>query len=520
MKLISKVFANSYRDSVLLMKIASRVRMIEGVDNAEVMVATEANKLILEENGLLTDAVKNARPSDLIISVKAIDDKAAQQAIETAEDLVVNGPEEEQETRQVAKNLNSAVAIEPNANLAILSIPGAFVKKEAIKALDKGLNLLIFSDNVPIEDEVAIKTLAGDRDLLVMGPDCGTAIIGGVALAFANKVQRGNVGMIGASGTGLQEVSVLLSNSGVGISHVIGTGSNDVSDSVGGLTMSRGIRWLDDDPDTDLIVVVSKPPGARTYEKLVTELGNCRKPVVVNFLGKYDSVGGNNLLFTKTLEETAIRALEIAGKPAEVANMLARIDEKLIVRARNKTLELSPHQKYVRGLFTGGTLATEACIIQQRMLSSITANVKLPGVEKLANPHVSTNHCIVDLGADEFTVGKPHPMIDPEMRRERLLAEAADPETAVILLDFVLGFGVHPDPVGATLPYIQKAREISIGKVRYLPIVASVCGTDGDPQQRARQVKLLEDNDVFVLPTNAQACRIAAQIALRFKGCE
>src|SRR5580704_9603583 len=95
---------------------------------------------------------------------------------------------------------------------------------------------MIFSDNVPIAEEASLKHEARERGLMVMGPDCGTAIIGGVPLAFANAVPRGDIGIIGASGTGIQEVSTLIARAGRGVRHAIGTGGRDMHAEVGGLT--------------------------------------------------------------------------------------------------------------------------------------------------------------------------------------------------------------------------------------------------------------------------------------------
>lgn len=511
----SKVFRNTYRDSILLMKIASMVKEKTRVKNVELILATEPNKNVLSRTQLLTEDVQNAGPNDLIICVMAEDEETANKAIHDAEEMVTKGTVFQQ-TKRIAKSLYNALAILPEANLALISIPGIFVKKEAAKALKKGLNLLIFSNNVPIEDEVEIKRLAKEKGLIVMGPDCGTAIIGGVALGFANKVNKGNIGLIGASGTGLQEVSVILHNLGIGISHAIGTGSNDVSKEVCGLTMIQGIEWLEADPNTKIIVIISKPPASITAHEVLTHLRRCTKPVVVNFLGVYDkSFQESNIYFTTSLEETARKVAQIEGKLLKYKALFS-IGKGTSYEFRKKIKKnLLDTQKYVRGLFSGGTLALEACIILKEMVSEVYGNISLSWVTKLLDSKVSKGHCIIDLGADEFTLGKPHPMLEPEMRKERLLAEAKDPEVAVILLDFVLGYGAHPDPVGVTIPYIEEAKRITRQEGRYISIVASVCGTDEDPQNRSEQRNMLEEHGVIVLPNNAQAARFAALAALR-----
>lgn len=512
MGLKSKIFPNSYRDSVLLMKMAGAIRRIDGVENAEVIIATEANKSILEFNGLLTEEIRHATPNDLVVSVIADDDSVIGEAISKAEDMIFNGMDDDKSGKVTysAKSIAGALAMEPDSNLAILSIPGPLVKKDALKLLDNGVNLLIFSDNVPIEDELELKRRADEKGLIVMGPDCGTAMVRGASLAFANKVRQGKIGMVCASGTGLQEVAVLIHNMGQGISHALGTGSNDVKDVIGGISMKRGLKWLEQDGATELIVVVSKPPQKATMEALKAEFKTCRKPVIVNFLGSHQPVKREgNVYYTDTLEETALKALELAG---ETVDDSVAVPEALRESVRREKELHRNKGGYMRALYTGGTLGTEAAIICRDILSGLTTNLSVPGVEKMADYNVSAKNYILDLGADEFTLGKPHPMIEPEMKNQRLLKEAADPDTAVLLLDFVLGYGVNCDPAGNTLYEIDKAREIAQSQGRCLTFVASVTGTDEDPQNRGEQIRRLEEHGVLVLPSNAQAVRAAVEI--------
>jgi FdrA protein len=251
-------------------------------------------------------------------------------------------------------------------------------------------------------------------------------------------------------------------------------------------------------------------------ERLLNELEQCKKRVIVNFLGLYgESLVGKNIVFTTTLEETALKTAEMIGRPPQLRDYSHDIGESIIAKAKQRGIIMKDTQKYVRGLFGGGTLAAEACIILQDMVSPIYGNFSLRGVTKIVGSEMSKGHCIIDMGADEFTSGKPHPMIAPEMRGERLLAEASDPEVAVILLDFVLGYGVHLDPAGSTITYIEMTKRISEGHGRYLPVIASVCGTSEDPQQKSKQISMLEQHDVIVLPNNAQAARAAVSVALR-----
>ncbi|MDL2264263.1 acyl-CoA synthetase FdrA [Synergistaceae bacterium OttesenSCG-928-I11] len=518
MALTSRVFPNAYRDSVLLMKIASNIRSIPGVLNAEVVIATEANKSILEFNGLLTDEIRGATPNDLVLSVNSEDESVIDEAIARSEELIFRGFDCDKTDRALytAKSVAGALAMEPDANLAILSIPGPFVRREAEKLLENGINLLVFSDNVSASDELEMKKMADERGLLVMGPDCGTAIIGGTALAFANNVRRGNIGMVCASGTGLQEVATIISNHGGGISHAVGTGGNDVSDKIGGRTMKQGLRLLEGDPGTDIIVVVSKPPGTETMASLSKIFERCRKPMVVNFLGRGEPHSNGDVFYTATLEESAQKALQLAG----VETAVFEPSKEMLESEKREISFFSKGERYLRALYTGGTLATEAAIVCRGALDGLTANIKVPGVKKMEDPMTSAAHCIVDLGADEFTLGKPHPMIDPEMKNRRLVEEARDPQAAVLLLDFVLGYGVNPDPAGATIASLSEARRIAEAGGRHLAFIASVTGTDDDPQERYAQVKILRENGVLVYPTNAQAVRAALRLVEAIEGRE
>ncbi len=514
----SKVFPNSYRDSVLLMKMAGTIRKLPDVENAEVMIASEANKEILRFNGLLTDEIRSATPNDLVVSVFAKTAEAAKCAIEKAEELIFVGAEEEKKsggTLERAKNVRGALSLMPGANMALLSIPGPLVKKEAMHLLDSGVNLMIFSDNVPIEEELEIKKKAAEKDLLVMGPDCGTAILNGVALCFANVVTRGNIGMVCAAGTGLQEVSCIISNMGRGISNAIGTGSNDVSDYIGGITLKQGLRWLERDPRTDIIVVICKPSGDNVLRDALEEFKKCKKPLVVNFIGRRE-IGGQdgNTYFAHTLEEAAFKALEFSGCQAVPPDENSPEIREFIDGEAKKICAGWKGKKYLRGLYTGGTLAAEADVICRDRLSPLYSNMSVPGCIRMEDPNRSQANTIIDLADDFFTLGKPHAMIDPETKNLRMIKESLDPEACVFLLDFVLGYGINEDPAGNTLDFIRESRANAEKEGRHISFVASVCGTDADPQKRFEQVKMLEDIGVFVLPTNASAARVAAEIVL------
>lgn len=508
---LSKVFHSTYRDSVLLMRLASQLRDRPGIMNAEIIMATPVNKKFLLTAGMKIDKMDEAGANDILVAVMADSDAAAREAVDEAERLLLEGIDET--SVPSSNSIGGALVQIPKANLALISVPGEYVRGVALNALKRGLNLFIFSDNVPLQEEKEIKLLAKEKELLVMGPDCGTSIINGVALGFANKVRRGSVGLVGASGTGLQEVTTLIHRYGLGISNALGTGSNDISEAVGGVTMLKGIDMLEEDPLTKLIVIISKPPAPAVRERVLERLSNCAKPVVVNFLG-YTSQNKGNIYHTVTLEDAALKAAELSGLKNNDFQDFFHVDEEITSAAKEKQKLLFEGQRYVRGLYAGGTLATEAGVIMREMTSYLYGNISLEGVNT-ADPMKSKENTIIDLGMDEFTVGRPHPMIDSTLRGERLVAEARDPEVAVILMDFILGYGSNPDPVGSMAGYIKKAGAVANEDGRELVLVASVCGTEDDPQGLNEQIGQLESLGVLVFPSNDKATKAAMIIASR-----
>jgi len=481
------VRADTYRDSVDLMRVAALLERLPSVSRAALMMATPANRELLSGAGLLDATAAAAGPNDLVVSVAARDKAAAERALAEASHLLDEQTAVATSTREKAppRSLAEAAAELTQANLAIISTPGPYATAEALKALKRGLHVFIFSDNVPVADEVELKRLAVKKNLLVMGPDCGTAILDGVPLGFANVVRRGRIGLVGASGTGLQEVSCLIDRLGEGLSQVIGVGGHDLDDRVGCLMMRAGIERLADDPGTRVIVLVSKPPAPAVAGKILDVARKSGKPVVVNFLGGDPGVTRQaGLVVRATLEEAARDAVALArGKRPGATGTAAA--------PRAKARRFAKGQHLIHGLYSGGTLGQEAALI-------------LTGL--------GAKHAVVDLGDDEFTVGRPHPMIDFRLRNERIVAAAREPATAVILLDVVLGYGAHPDPAAALAPAIAQARKIASRSKRGLVIVASVCGTAADPQNLERQEAALRAAGVHLAPSNAGAARLAAAV--------
>lgn len=454
--IVNRVERGRYLDSVALMRVSRRLEALAGVQAAALMIGTPSNRALLREAGLLAAEGEDAGANDLIIAVRASSAAEAQAALAQAGALLAEAPgRAEQGGLPRARSLAGAAALLPGANLALISVPGPFAAHEARAALERGLHVLVFSDNVPLEDEAALKQLAARKGLLLMGPDCGTALIAGTPIAFANAVPRGDIGIVSASGTGLQEVSTLIARMGGGVSHGIGVGGRDLDARIGALGTLAAIAALEDDPQTKKIVLLSKPPAPEVAARVLERLRRSPKPSVVCFLGHEGS---------GTLREAAEQAMGRSLEPLAVP-------ETSTAKGRR-----------VLGLYCGGTLCAEAQIVFRRK-----------GLD---------GHRFIDLGDDEYTRGRPHPMIEPEIRNDHIARAVADPQLGVLLVDVVLGYGAHENPAGVLLGNDFKGRIV----------VASVTGTEQDPQRWSRQVGQLRAAGVLVAASNADAAELAAKL--------
>ncbi|MFX1292986.1 MAG: acyl-CoA synthetase FdrA [Promethearchaeota archaeon] len=503
---------DTYRDSVILMRLSNRVSALDGVLNAGIIMGTPTNKKFLRGLNLLTEEAREASPNDLVIAIETQDEESMVNALSEVDRLLTTRISKE-EHKIVPKTLDSALRNMPDANLVIISVPGIYAKREALKALRKGLNVFIFSSNVSLDDELELKQLALKKGLLVMGPDCGTAIINNVVLGFGNIVNPGNIGIVAAAGTGLQQVSTLIHNEGFGISQAIGTGGNDLSKTVGGIMMIEGIKRLEQDDETKVIILISKPPNQEISERVLKIVRQCNKPVIVNFLGSV--IESQGYIATKTLEDAAITACTLVQGKKAIKNRFIASREKIFSIAQSEWDRLAANQKFLRGLYTGGTLSYEALILMTPLLEEIFSNSPLKPHLKLGDSMISKNHTCVDMGAEEFVIGRPHPMIDYTLRNQRIIKEGNDPETAVILLDVVLGYGSHNNPAAELISPIKEVKTNAERNGRYLSVVASIVGTSLDLQDFHKQYQLLEDVGVKLMPSNAQAARLAALIATR-----
>jgi FdrA protein len=490
-----------YFDSVILMELQASLRHLPGVSNVGVMMGLDTNKELLKQNDLLTKEAESAAQDDLIISIEGKDAEDVQKAFSEVDNLLSKrGTNIQQE--YLPKTIEAAARMLPEAEWVLISVPGLYAAGVALEALRLNKNVFLYSDNVSLENEISLKQEAADRRLLLMGPDCGTAIINNVGFGFANKLRQGSIGVVAASGTGLQQFTSRIHQLGSGMTHAIGTGGRDLSEEVGGITARQALQLLQSDPDTKVIVLISKPPDPEVASVLLREAISGNKPTVVNFIGLPSPAvddKGSILHFTSSLDETAKQAVKLATLP------------EASKPAKKSQPKFAESQCYLRGIFSGGTLAYESLFILRNYLPVIYSNIPLKKEFKLPDALKSQEHTIVDLGEDEFTVGRPHPMIDNSLRIERLKQEAADPEVAIILMDVVLGYGAHLDPAAELAPAISEARTSAKKEGRELEIVVIIVGTDEDPQDLSSQVKRLKAAGARVETNVGTACTYIGQ---------
>ncbi|KEY59225.1 acyl-CoA synthetase FdrA [Serratia sp. DD3] len=508
MSVMHKVFANLYQDSVSLMQISAQISKLPGIEQASVVMGTETNLSQLRDAGL-DDGCK-AGPNDLIIAVRGEED-ACREALEIAHQRLNSKPKESNSDGLRAPTLVSlemAAEQQPDINLALISVPGDYAAAEAIKALHLDMNVMLFSDNVSLEQEKQIKLLAQRKNRLVMGPDCGTAIINGLPLGFANVVKGGSIGIVGASGTGLQEVSCRIDQLGAGISQALGTGGHDLHEEIGGISMLHGLQALAADPATQVIVLISKPPARPVAERILERAQACGKPVVVNFLGAAaEDITRPGVTAAATLADAAGIAVALANGTV-VPDSVTRIPQQDIEILESVIGDLAASRWAIRGVFAGGTFCYEGQLLCQQQGFIAASNTPVKGNTRLADIWRSEGHTLIDMGDDDFTRGRPHPMIDPTLRNQRIEQELNDPETAVVLFDLVLGYGASAEPATELLALLAKHHS-SNGPL----LIAHVCGTEADPQQRSRQVAALREAGVLVAGCNAQAALWASLVA-------
>lgn len=500
---------NQYFDSVFLMSVNKHLSDEKGVEQTAVLMGSDGNKKLLTELGFDNPQIQSAQPNDLIVTLVAGTEESVQNALGKLDGFLQGGTTAE--TNNLVFTFEDGLKVLPRANLVVISVPGEYAAEEARKALTKGLHVFLFSDNVSLEDELAIKTLAKEEGLLVMGPDCGTSILHGIGIGFANFVRRGSVGVVGSSGTGIQEFTCGIHHTGCGISHAIGTGSHDLSDKIGGITTFQALDALEEDPQTKVIAIISKPPGTRTLQKMIERFATYMKPIIGCFLGiERNLLGKGSIMQQACTIDEAVRLTVQALAPGKAKNSFeSRTFYKQIQQAKAAR---NSQQRYLRGIFAGGTFCYQSQQILREKGVVVYSNTPFDKEWLLDNPTRSFKNSIVDMGDDYFMQGKPHPMINGLERKKRILQEAKDPNMAVLLLDFILGYNSSADPVGEVIDGIVEAMEQAKQRGGYLSVVASICGTEGDPQDLIMQTKMLEEAGVMVFRSNEEATRMCLEL--------
>lgn len=504
---------NNYYDSISLMRLAQTVRNINKIVAAQVGMATELNKDAVREMGFSSQELETATANDLVVALVA----ETEDALDSGEQVIERSLESVTRQRPGTKRTKvyatlSEAAASGDAGIAAISVPGDYAAREARIALAHGLHVFLFSDNVSLEDEVALKKSGQEKGLFVMGPDCGTGVICGLGLGFANKVRAGKIGIVAASGTGMQQVMAIIDLLGGGISEAIGTGGRDLSKEVGGITTCMGLAFLESDPNTSVKVLISKPPHPDVRDSVIGVLDEGTKPAVACFMGeKTDDVDrrcSDKVVFACDLEETAISAYRLAGGDPkerlycddELRGMAYEIMAKGDVRG------------YFRGLYCGGTLCEETMMMLSGVGIDVYSNIAWNRRLLLKNPEESRANTCIDMGDDYFTRGKPHPMLEPGMRVPRYLAEARDKEVGILLFDVILGYGCHRDPAGIMAEAVKEALRIRKDMGQELLQIAVIVGTRGDPQGLREQEAALQDAGAVVLSSNRAAGDLVARI--------
>jgi FdrA protein len=493
MSIVYELQEDTYYDSVTLMLASSEVKKEAGVEEVVVGMGTDYNIDSLKRLDIFQPELEKATPNDLIFCIKAEDEESGEAALKKAKNLLTEKKSTGSSSDYNPPTQASAAKELPDANMVIISVPGEYAFKEADEALDNNRHVMLFSDNVSLEEELKLKNKAVEKELLMMGPDCGTAIINSIPLAFANEVREGNIGIVAASGTGLQEVTSVIHRLGYGISQGIGVGGRDLSEEIDGLMTLQSARALENDPDTDVILLLSKPPDEKILKSLFSELKTLTKPVVVFFIGADSKlIETEGFTAASNLEDAAIQTCRLAAD-RDIKPLVT--DDKIEKMAEGVSLP----GKYLRGLYSGGTLCDEAQLLLSGQIDEIYSNTPVEGCKELDDLYLSQSHTIIDLGEDEFTRGRAHPMIDPALRQERIVQEFKDEASGIIMLDVVLGYGSNPDMAGALVEAIEKGRRES---GRDPLVAASLCGTEEDPQDYQKQKQILEDSGVKVFPSN------------------
>jgi len=508
---LNVVKRNLFRDSIQLMRLTEDVKKLDGVDDAVVAMGTDTNRRLLQDLGLISKETAAAGDGDLIMAVRVRQGFDGADVMQNVEKLVMAPPAASGGQRTtVLHSVSSAIERLGGANLAIVSVPGGQAFEPSMELLRNGINVHLFSDHVPPDQELKLKEFARSKGLLLMGPGAGTSIINGIGLGFANSVKKGDIGIVASAGTGIQEVSIMLDRIGLGVSAALGVGGTDVSEKVGGLMMKECLDVLEKDEGTKMLMIIAKTPKERVIHEVMSHVEKeTTKPVIACFLGlDAPSAKPGRMTYAKTLHSAVFRAARASGKEVEDAfeGRISMEFEEILKASKASALTLGKRRKFVRGLYSGGTLAHETLLIFRELTGEAYSNTPLSDRFLLPDPNKSKNNSVVDLGDEFFTAGRAHPMIDPTLRRLRIAQEAKDPSAAAIMLDVVLGYGSSSDPGGAL------TNEIEVAMRGGLAVMAHVCGTDSDPQSLGEQSHKLTSAGATLFASNALLSAEAALV--------
>ena len=509
--IVNIIKKNFFRDSVQMMQFSQQLKDEQGVIDAAIVMSTDLNKNTLKNMNLLTEDGISATENDTLISINCQDKNSLSNAIQKAEQLLTSSSAK---AKNEFTSLASALNAFSDANIASLSIPGQFVKEMATELINKQLNLFVFSDHVPLEDEIYLKNLALENNVLFMGPEAGTSILNGTVFGFGNKVRKGSVGIIGASGTGIQESSTMIDLFGEGISHGIGVGGRDLQNDIGGMMTMKTMEIFENDPNTKAILLVSKPVDNDIRNKIINKINNfSKKNYVLCLIGDNENrVDTAKIKFSKSIQISVLKILKslddnVYKKTKDVVKNQINDSIKL---AESLSKDLNEGQKFVRGFFAGGTLCYESKIILEQMIGKIYSNLSSDDEYSIKGNVSSKENTLIDFGEEEFTSARPHPIIDPLLRRNRILEDANDPNVGVIIIDIICGINAAKNTMAFHAETIKKAIEIAREQGRKLSVFTYICGTENDVSKN--ELKLLADSGAKLFTSNALMSFAAALV--------
>ncbi len=502
---------NFFRDSVQMMQFSQQLKDEQGVIDAAIVMGTDLNKNTLKKMELLTEDGAIATENDTLISISCQDENSLNNAIQKAEQLLIS---DTTKSKNEFNSLASALDAFDNASIASLSIPGKFVKEIATELIRKQLHLFVFSDHVPLEDEIYLKNLALENNVLFMGPEAGTSILNGTVFGFGNRVRSGSVGIIGASGTGIQESSTMIDLFGEGISHGIGVGGRDLRNDIGGMMTMKTMEIFEDDPNTKAVLLVSKPVGDDVRNKIINKINNfSKKNYVICLIGDNENREDSaKIKFSKSIQTSVLKILKYVNDDAykKTKDVIRKQVDDSIKLAELLSNDLNSEQKFVRGFFAGGTLCYESKIILEQMIGKVHSNLSSDDEYSIKGNATSKENTLIDFGEEEFTSARPHPIIDPLLRKNRILEDADDPNVGVIIIDIICGINAAKNTMAFHAETIKKAIENAKEKGRKLSVFAYICGTEKDVSEN--ELKLLTDSGAKLFASNALMSFAAALV--------